>query len=180
METVARPTGVTCLAADGGVPILDGREYLEIKIMSQAALDSAKNALIEFMNEMNAWEKRAYPDYSKAIASGQGWDDAVAAAREGLAAIYEKFLTKKERKTGRLAGPHVSQFPEYDSKLEVIESIECVRKGKFLVTTKKQDPNMPNYFTAHRYKILEKGGQYLIDVKESFSNYKEKWENKVL
>lgn len=147
--------------------------------MSQAALDSAKNVLIAFMDEMNSWEKGAYPNYTKAIASGQGWDDAVASAREGLVIIYEKFLTKKERKTGRLAGPHVSQFPEYDSKLEIIESIECTGKGKFLITTKKQYPNMPNYCTTHRYKILEKGDQYLIDVKEDFSNYKEKWENKV-
>jgi hypothetical protein len=146
--------------------------------MRELDLNSVTKFLYSFMNEMNLWEIEVHLSYSKCISTGSGWDQAVELAREKLECIYDKYLTKKQRKNGRLSGPDVATFPEYDPDLEKIEQIERLER-KIIVATKKQDHNMKNYFILCRYILIEKNGIYLIDTKEIYSSHKEKWMNRV-
>jgi len=46
-----------------------------------------------------------------------------------------------------------------------------------ITTTKKRDHNITDYYTDHRYKIVEKKDVFLIDTKETYRAHQEKWVN---
>lgn len=143
--------------------------------MTQEKKALIKKLLHSFWLEMNVWEKQTYNDYTN---GEDNFDKKVSRALESLIVIYEKYLTKKTRKTGRLAGPDAGLFPEYDINLEEIISIEENSSKKIIVTTKKRDHNISDYYTNHRYTIVEKK-VFLIDTKETYRPHEEKWLNDV-
>ena len=128
-----------------------------------------------FWNAMNQWEQDTYTAYSNAINNNINTEEVRKSAKEALIKIYDEFLTKKERKTGRLAGPDAAAFPEYDIAREEILNIENISNGKYLVTTKRRDPNILDYYTEQRYKIVKSEGTLRIDSQENFSSHKGKW-----
>ena len=86
-----------------------------------------------FWNAMNQWEQDTYTAYSNAINNNINTEEVRKSAKEALIKIYDEFLTKKERKTGRLAGPDAAAFPEYDIAREEILNIENISNKKYLV-----------------------------------------------
>jgi len=145
--------------------------------MDQDDTSKIIDLLQSFWGDMNQWEKLTYDSY----VNGKGdFELRRNQARDQLLSIYNKYLTQKQRKTGKLAGPDVAAYPEYDSSLENVLNIESSGCGKYVVNTKKRDPNIVDYFTEHRYKIIEKNGKFLIDSKESYSSYKKSWVREAL
>jgi len=143
--------------------------------MNDNLKEAARTVLINFMNDMNRWESWAYQLYQP---ENGGIEKNKEKAKEELEKIYSQYLTKKSRKTGRLAGPNVSSIPEYNINEEQIERYDTSEKERVLVYTRKHDHNIKDYFEYFRYLIIYKNGQCLIDKKEILT-YDEKWKNMV-
>ncbi len=139
--------------------------------MNNDSVEEAKYVLLHFMEEMNAWEIKYYKLYS---------DDTLKymdAAVDDLRKIYAKWLTIKERKTGRSAGPgpSVGIPPEYDPNTEIVESTEESGKNKLLFYTQQTT----GFKTKLRYTLIFTKNEWRIDKKEGYDHYKEKWVNRV-
>lgn len=139
--------------------------------MNEMDIENAKKALLDFMEKMNSWEINAYSLYKQ---ENGGVEKNSEFTRNSLEEIYKLFLTQRERKTGRLANLHASQFPEYDINLESIESYECM-KNKVVLYTNKIDANIKDYITKNKYTLIKKGDSFLLDKKERYSPSNGKW-----
>jgi len=134
-------------------------------------IEQAKSVLLDFMKEMNVWEVKYKKLYKE--------DDMkyMIPAREELRAIYSKRLTNKERKTGRLAGPNVGWPPEYDTATETIDTVEKISSDKIIIYTNSKQ--IQDFNERFRYTLKRVKNEWRIDKKETFSDFKEKWENLV-
>jgi hypothetical protein len=134
-------------------------------------IEQAKSVLLSFMNEMNLWEVKYKKLYKE--------DDVkyMIPAREDLRNIYLKWLTNKERKTGRLAGPSVGYPPEYDTATEVIDTVEKISINKLVIYTDSEQ--IKGFNERFRYTLKRVNNEWRIGKKETFSDFKEKWVNLV-
>jgi hypothetical protein len=148
-----------------------GTFLTEVYAMDISESDATK-LLIDFFDAMYTWEKEAYQALNPSDPSS------LAGASEALSAIYSTYLTKKDRKTGEQAGPSVGATPRYNKELEKIVSVETdVAKGKVLITTEKVFENTPDFKETSKYTLVSKKNGLLIDKKEIFSAYRQKWVN---
>ncbi|MEH6417744.1 NTF2 fold immunity protein [Pseudomonas sp. CGJS7] len=139
--------------------------------MSAGDTQDAEAVLGEFFAQMHAWEVAAH---ELAERGNGGLEQNLERIRQPLVLIYERFLTPKERKTGRLAGPDVGWPPEYDPAQEPI--VDSRRSGaKAVFETRWTHPTVADFSQRKKYYLLEKGGQWRIDKKEVFDTIKDKW-----
>jgi hypothetical protein len=123
-----------------------------------------------FMAEMNAWEVRHYP----LVVDGdlERFED----ARRDLGPIYERYVTSRERKMGKLAaGPSVGWPPEFDPEQESVEKVE-VEPRKVVISTQQHT----GFKMPCRYTLVRRGGRWLLDRKEEHYASKGKWGNAIL
>jgi hypothetical protein len=127
-------------------------------------IEQAKSVLLNFMNEVNIWEVKYKKLYKE--------DDMkyMIPAHEDLRNIYLKWLTNKERKTGRLAGPSVGYPPEYDTATEVIDAVEMVTNNKLIIYTNSEQ--IKDFNERFRYTLNRVRNEWRIDKKETFSDFK--------
>lgn len=139
--------------------------------MNSEDLDNAKEVLYAFMREMNSWEKKCHLLYQGAA---YGAEQHGPAALQELKVIYEKYLTAKDRKTGRLSGPNVGYPPEFDPAQEEITSsnLDGIRA---VFETLWIDPFDSDFTERHRFILVRGSGGWLLDRKERFSILKNKW-----
>ncbi|QWP76166.1 hypothetical protein J5226_21665 [Lysobacter sp. K5869] len=130
----------------------------------------------DFAAAMNAWEVEAY---ALSRPENGGLEPHLERIRTGLNAIYARFLTAKERKTGRLAGPDVGFPPEYDPANESVVGAEDLGR-KCMLETLWTHPTMRHYTQRRRYTLMFAHDRWWIDKKETFSAVKGKWTNQVL
>ena len=141
-----------------------------------SAETEASAVLLEFMSAMKEWENKFAPLYKR-----DGAHIHADQAKIELQAIYEKYLTKRERKYGRMAGPSVGWPPEFDPDAEKIVATRSADGRKVIFETVWTHPTaVPTYTTQHRFTMVCKHGAWRLDRKEQFSSHKGKWTGRVL
>lgn len=122
------------------------------------------------MKEMYVWEVGLINLQKES--GGAYFDTNKEEVRNNLSEIYNKFLTKKERKTGRLAALNFGLPTEYNPDVEKITSIEVNENQKKIIieTIYKTYLEFKRKYTI---KILQ--NEFKIDKREDFSPLKEKW-----
>jgi hypothetical protein len=132
------------------------------------------DVLIQFMNEMNQWEKQCWIDYKKALSNN---DDIILKQKRDLARmneIFAKYCTTKKR-VKNLVG--VFSFPpEYDPDNETILETVFESSSRVVIYTQHNVG-----FRLHfKYVLLHKGKHWLIDNKQSRVNNNQKWKRRIL
>lgn len=125
----------------------------------------------DFAKAMNAWEVEAY---ALSRPENGGLEAHLAPIRAGLVAIYDRFLTVRERKIGRLAGPDVGYPPEYDPANERVVAVQDLGK-KLVLETVWTHPVMRDYSRQQRYTLVFANAAWRIDKKEVLRATTGKW-----
>jgi len=132
------------------------------------------DVLIQFMNEMNQWEKQCWIDYEKALANHEG---IILKQKRDLARmneIFAKYCTNKKR-VKNLVG--VFSFPpEYDPHNETILETVFESNSRAVIYTQHK----VGFCLHFKYVILRKGKHWLIDNKQSRVNSNQKWKRRIL
>lgn len=138
-------------------------------------INAATESLYCFMREMFVWESKYDALYQR-----DGGNPHFPDAKREIDEIYDRFLTKRERKLGRQTALHAGFPTEYDPDREKVEQSELVKSGKVLISTIWNHPSSPAAKRSHRYTMLFKEGGWLLDKKERFSKFDDKWASVVL
>lgn len=137
---------------------------LNIKKLGGAMDVIVKKVLIDFIYAMNMWESTYYPLVrDKGILSVK--DD----MSNELNKIFELYCTKKERKLGRQVALSCTEPPTYSLDEEIIGQEEP--KRKFIIYT-RQHTGLKN---EYKYTLLLKDKVWLLEKKDRFSFYENKW-----
>jgi hypothetical protein len=137
--------------------------------------DEAAAALLEFMSEMKAWENKFAPLYMQDGAGAH-----TGQAKIELEPIYDKYVTKRDRKYGKSASPSAGWPPEFDPDAEEIVATELINARKVVIETLWTHPTSVHRSTArHRFTMLCQHGKWRLDRKETYS-YQGKWVKRVL
>ena len=91
--------------------------------------------------------------------------------REELNAIYNTYLTLRERKYGRQSALNVGYPPEYSPDEEILAT-EVLKKNKITIET--QEHSILEY--RYRYTLHYKNKEWRIDKKEVYRDEDDKWE----
>ena len=140
--------------------------------MSDNELDLAEERLKNFIIEMNQCEKlygKEFVRNNKTIT-----DDMDKNMRRDLADIFNRHCTKKERKYGRINNITISIPPTYGINEKIIK--KEIEKNKITLYTIGDKPLNCEY----RYTLRKKAGSWLIDRKEMYDDYDQKWINDIL
>ncbi|WP_064792211.1 NTF2 fold immunity protein [Shewanella woodyi] len=121
--------------------------------------------LNNFIISMNEWELESH---SLLIQNSD--DKTKNVVRDKLDIIFDLFCTKKVRKYGRQTSLSCGNPPEY-SPCEVI--LEYHQGNKKLVIYTQQKIGVENKF---RYTLSYKNEVWLVDRKESYDEWDDKWE----
>ncbi|THJ30475.1 hypothetical protein E8K88_17715 [Lampropedia aestuarii] len=117
-------------------------------------MKKAKETLVSFWDEMHKWEVRTHERYKP---ENGGPEANREVAKSELIKIYDDFLTEKERKTGRLAGPDAGYPPEYDPINEsVIDIVE--ESNKVIFETKWKHPVSDFFDERHKFTLKKSIG----------------------
>ena len=132
-------------------------------------LEIAKNVVVNFIKEMNLWEKECNNIEKEVSLSYQ---EKTERKKELLVKLFNKFCTNKKRTYGR---PNVIDYGtngyyEYDPDKEVIEEVTEENK-KIIVITYRESPLKTKYM----YILLKKGEYWLIDSKKKCFLLDDKW-----
>jgi NTF2 fold immunity protein len=129
------------------------------------------------MSEMNVWEVKFHSLYKRENGGPEAHQQS---ARNELVSIYEKYVTPKDRKTGRLAGPSAGYPPEFDVQAEKVEKVIELSATKVTIETTWTHPVVPTMMEKRRYTLVKTNGAWRIDKKEIYRKIKDAWENRVL
>ena len=91
--------------------------------------------------------------------------------REELNAIYNTYLTLRERKYGRQSSLRVGYPTEYSPDEEILAT-EVLKKNKITIET--QEHSVMKY--RYRYTLHYKNKEWRIDKKEVYRRRNDKWE----
>ena len=141
--------------------------------MDEQRAKDARTLFAGFVEAMNAWEVEAH---ALSRPENGGLETHQERIRAGLVAIYARFLTAKERKTGRLAGNNVGYPPEYDPANERVVAVQDLGK-KLLLETLWTHPVMRDYSQQQRYTLAFADAEWRIDKKEVLRATTGKWTN---
>ena len=124
-------------------------------------LEIAKNVVVDFIKEMNLWEKECNNIEKEVSLSFQ---EKTERKKELLVKLFNKFCTNKKRTHGR---PNVIDYGtngyyEYDPDKEVIEEVTEENK-KIIVITYRESPLKTKYMSI----LLKKGAYRLINSKKT-------------
>lgn len=118
-----------------------------------------------FCEQITEWEKEGIP----VVLSGNEAKKEI--LREKLKLIYETFLTKKDRKTGKLTSLNCNG----DFDLSNIDIIDIEEGKKIHILYNKNYPN--NYSVKNKITIVVEPNSYLIDKREIYDSSSQKWKN---
>jgi hypothetical protein len=140
--------------------------------------DKASAALLKFMSEMKAWENKFATLYKR---ENGGPEAHTSQAKIELEQIYDKYVTKRDRKYGRMASGSAGWPPEFDPDAEEIVATEPINTLKVVVETLWTHPTaVPGSTAKHRFTMLHQHGEWRLDRKETYSAYQQKWVKRVL
>jgi len=88
-----------------------------------AETDNASAVLLEFMSEMKGWENKFATLYKR---ENGGPEAHASQAKIELEQIYDKYLTKRDRKHGRMASASTGWPPEFDPDAEELVGTELI------------------------------------------------------
>lgn len=144
-------------------------------------MERCVEAFNTFSLDMNAWEMAAFEK------NDPGDNDYRFKIAIELKKIYDRFLTSKRRLQGKLSekhGQHVctnlKNPPTYDPNLETVKRVELLNIKTVLITTESIDPFDSEIKTDKRYTFKFVNEKPLLDKKQVYSSFKEKWINEVL
>ncbi|MBO0756841.1 MAG: hypothetical protein J2P54_13355 [Bradyrhizobiaceae bacterium] len=143
-----------------------------------AGTEKASAVLFEFMSAMKEWENK----FAELIKDKSEADHLAlfGQAKSELQPIYEKYLTKRDRKYGRLAGLSVGWPPAYDPDTETIVATQSVNDRKVVIETLWTHPtSVSSYTEKRRFTLICKHDEWRLDRKETFS-YEGKWVKSIL
>lgn len=135
--------------------------------------DLVLNMFKLFCKKMTDWEKETYEIYQK----NDDIEHKKDIIKNNLREIYNEFLTKKERKTGRIASLSAGETPEFDLLTIEFGNVFIEDKKAIIFYSKKESDY---YSNNYRVTFLKKEGSFLIDKMERYSSYNDKWVNVVL
>ena len=125
--------------------------------------------LKNFILAMNKWELESHNLLIKVSD-----DETKAFVKKNLDVIFDSFCTSKVRKHGRQVSLSCGNPPEYSPCETTLDYKELNKK---LVIYTQQIVGVENKF---RYTLVFKGESYLIDKKESYDEWDDKWEPRSL
>jgi hypothetical protein len=144
---------------------------------SDIDIEESSRVLLEFMSAMRDWENK----FAQLFKRENGGPEVHAnQARTELETIYDKYLTPRDRKLGRMAGPSAGYPPEFDPDAEKVVSSEPAPRGKVLIETLWTHPKVPSSTRKSRYTMIHKDDQWRLDRKENYSVSEGKWVRRVL
>ncbi|WP_424411471.1 NTF2 fold immunity protein [Pasteurella sp. PK-2025] len=127
-------------------------------------LNLAEKTLLDFFKVINAWNINSYNLIQK-----EGFDEKVnAEITSSLTPIINQYCTPKLSES--IAG-HCSDIPGYDINFLSIDKYEIVTKNKicfFITETNRTE-------TTYRYTMVYKDEKWLIDRKDWFDSFDNKW-----
>jgi hypothetical protein len=133
--------------------------------------EQIKIILENFFTEMNKWEVEAHARLQVNPKDPNHIKETYEIARIGLQDIYDRFLTKKDKKNTRYN--FLQSPPEYDYLLESITSIIIKSKKKIEVETYKNN-HAP---LKNQYVLLLDDEEWKIDNKKTFWTFKGRFES---
>ena len=136
-------------------------------------IQEAVAVLKKFIIAMNKWEVYYNALSTDYIDKGEYEKLAPldAKKREELDAIYNTYLTLRERKYGRQSSLRVGYPPEYSPDEEILAT-EVLKKNKIAIET--QEHSVMKY--RYRYTLHYKNKEWRIDKKEVYRRRNDKWE----
>ena len=138
-------------------------------------IQEAVAVLKKFIIAMNKWEVYYYNLTMDYMDQGKKLTPLSPKKREELDAIYNTYLTLRERKYGRQAALNTRYPPEYSPDEEIL-AIEVLKKNKIAIET--QDHSILEY--RYRYTLHYKNKEWRIDKKEVYRDEDDKWERWML
>jgi hypothetical protein len=135
-------------------------------------MEDAIKTLMAFFEAMNKWEVK----WNKLLKGQTKKNETL--MLNSLSEIYEKFLSKKERKRGRLAEFHIRSPPDYDLNQESINFSQFINNKKVSIETFWQHPANDDLTDIHRFTLVNIKGEWRIHKKETFCD--DKWDYEVL
>lgn len=137
----------------------------------------ASAVLREFMSVMRDWENKFATLYKR---ENGGPEAHSGQAKNELQPIYEKYLTRKERRFGRMAGPSAGYPPDFDPDAEKIVAVEAPNNNKVVIETLWTHPKAPTSTRKYRYIMVHRDGEWRLDRREAEGLSEGKWLNEVL
>ena len=134
-------------------------------------IQEAVAVLKKFIIAMNKWEVYYYNLTMDYMDQGKKLTPLSPKKREDLDAIYNTYLTLRERKYGRQSALNVRYPPEYSPDEEILAT-EVLKKNKIAIET--QDHSILEY--RYRYTLHYKNKEWRIDKKEVYRDEDDKWE----
>jgi NTF2 fold immunity protein len=139
-----------------------------------AASEQPIDVLIQFMKEMNQWEKQCWEEHQEKKTTHKTMIQNLQRDLTRMNKIFAKYCTPKKR-VHNLVGAY-SFPPEYDSNNEIILEAVIESTRQVVIYTKQKIG-----FGVHlRYVLLRKGDQWLIDNKQWRINNGQKWKRGTL
>jgi hypothetical protein len=120
-----------------------------------ADMEKAKAVLLEFMSAMRDWENKFATLYKRENAGPEAHNDE---AKAELQPIYERYVTKKERKNGRLATGAARYPPESDPEAERIVAVEAPNDRRIIFEILWTHPKVATSTRRQRYIMINKDG----------------------
>ena len=134
-------------------------------------IQEAVAVLKKFIIAMNKWEVYYYNLTMDYMDQGKKLTPLSPKKREELDAIYNTYLTLRERKYGRQSALNVGYPPEYSPDEEILAT-EVLKKNKIAIET--QEHSVMKY--RYRYTLHYKNKEWRIDKKEVYRDEDDKWE----
>lgn len=132
---------------------------------------AAQNVLWSFLQEMYDWEIRLLA--KKKESDNLYFEQKKQEIRESLIQIYDRHLTLKERKNGRIASLDFGIPLTYDPQVEKVISTQIITgKNKKIIFEVSYKTFME---FKRRYTMIETKAGWKLDKREDFSYLKSKW-----
>lgn len=128
-------------------------------------LNLAKETLLAFFEKINAWNIASYEYIQKEGFSLKADEEIIAS----LSPIIEKYCTPTLAKS---VSGNCSDIPSYDINFLTFDKVEIITKNKicfFITETNRVQ-------ATYRYTMVYKNGVWLIDRKDWFVKFDNKWE----
>ena len=138
-------------------------------------IQEAVAVLKKFIIAMNKWEVYYYNLTMDYMDQGKKLTPLSPKKREELDAIYNTYLTLRERKYGRQSSLRVGYPTEYSPDEEILAT-EVLKKNKITIET--QEHSVMKY--RYRYTLHYKNKEWRIDKKEVYRDEDDKWERWML
>jgi hypothetical protein len=139
--------------------------------------EKASAILLEFMSAMKEWENKFATLFKRENGGPEAYGSQ---AKVELTSIYQKYVTKRERKFGHMASPSVGWPPEFDPEAEKIVATELINNRKVVIHTIWTHPTAPSFTRKHQYTMTYKNDEWRLNTKQFYSSAESKWVRRVL